>query len=68
MLVFILKHCFEYPGKSMKGKIDWITCLGRNSSWPFGKLKEAIIIEDGFLFLKKSSTAKWRNFNMQNIN
>lgn len=50
MLVFILKHCFEYPGESMKGKIDWITCLGRNSSWPFGKLKEAIIIEDGFLF------------------
>lgn len=48
--MFILKHCFEYPAKSMKYKIDWITYMGRNSSSPFGKLKQGRIIEDSFLF------------------
>lgn len=58
--MFILKHCFEYPAKSMKYKIDWITYMGRNSSSPFGKLKQGRIIEDSFL-LKKNKTPSYKS-------
>lgn len=51
MLVFILKICFEYPGKSMKCKTDWITCMGRNFLKCWEKLK-AMIIGDSCLLKK----------------
>lgn len=53
--IFILKHCFEYPAKSMKYNIDWNTYMSRNSSSPFEKLKQGRILEDSFLF-KKNQT------------